>query len=156
MGSGHHQPSGDEEKIKKEENQKEVEIKLCSKNHIKRINTLDVPLVRYQRLFLKWTRGEMNQMVQRTRKLMTMDKALDLRDDVDRLCVSRKEGGGELICIEDNVDASIQRLKDYIEKRGERLIKASRNNTDNTRTNRTTINRKQKWEEDNSMKVLSD
>ncbi len=38
------------------------------------------------------------------------------RDDVDRLYVSRKEGGRGLASIEDSVDASIQRLEDYIEK----------------------------------------
>ena len=42
---------------------------------------------------------------------MTMHKALHPRDDVDRLYVSRKEGGRGLASIEDSVDASIQRLK---------------------------------------------
>ena len=46
-------------------------------------------------------------MNQRTRKLMTMNKALHPRDDVDRLYVSRKEGGRGLTCIEDSADASI-------------------------------------------------
>ena len=32
-------------------------------------------------------------MDQRTRKLMTMHKVLHLRDDVNRLYLSRKEGG---------------------------------------------------------------
>ena len=86
-------------------------------------------------------------MNQRTRKLMTLRKALHPRDDVNRLYVSRKEGGRELTCIEDSVDASTQRLEDCIQKRGGRLITAIRNNTDNIRNNRTTINRKQKWEE---------
>ena len=47
-------------------------------------------------------------MDQRTRKLMTMYKALHPRDDVDRLYVSRKKGGRELDSIEDSVDASMQ------------------------------------------------
>ena len=86
-------------------------------------------------------------MDQRTRKLMTMHKALHSRDDVDRWYMSRKERGRGLASIDDRVYASIQRLEDYIEKRGGRLIKATRNNTDNTRTNGTEIARKQKWEE---------
>ena len=49
--------------------------------------------------------------------------------------------------IEDSVDASIQRLEDYIEKRGGRLITATRNNTDETRIHRTEITRIQKREE---------
>ena len=46
-----------------------------------------------------------------------MHKAFHPRDDVDRLDVSRKEVGRGLTSIEDSVDASIQRLEDYIEKR---------------------------------------
>ena len=89
-----------------------LETKLSSRNLIKGINTWAVPLVRYSGPFLKWTRDELKQMDQRTRKLMTMHKALHPRDDVDRLYVSRKEGGRGLASIEDSVDASIRRLED--------------------------------------------
>ena len=41
----------------------------------------------------------------------------------------------------------IQRLEDYIQKRGGRLITATRNNTNDAKTNGATITRKQKWEE---------
>ena len=44
---------------------------------------------------------------------MTLPKTLHLKDDIDRLHVSSK-GGWAYAGIEDNVDASIQRLKDYI------------------------------------------
>ena len=73
-----------------------------------------------------------------------MHKADHPRDVYDRRYVSRKEVGRGLASIEDTVDASIQRLGDYIEKHGERLI---RNDSDNTKTNKKTITRKQKWEE---------
>ena len=135
------------EKILKEcprKTRKLLETKLYGRSLIKMINTRAAPLVRYSEPFLKWTR-ELKQMSQRTRKLMTMHKALHPRDDVERLYVSIKERSG-LISIENSVNASIQRLGDYIQKRGERLITATRNNTDNTRINRTEIIRKQKWE----------
>ena len=61
--------------------------------------------------------------------------------------VSRKEGGRGLASIEDSVDASIQRLEDYIEKHDGGLITAIRNDTDNTMDHRMTITRKQKWAE---------
>ena len=78
-------------------------------------------------------------MDQRTRKLMTMHKALHPKDDVDRLYVSRKEGGRGLASIEDKVDAAlVQQLEDYIEKRRGKLITATRNNTNDTRISRTT------------------
>ena len=94
-------------------------------------------------------------MDQRSRKLMTMHKALHLRDDVDRLYVSRKEGGRGPASIEENVDASIRRLEGYIEKHEGGLITAVRNDNDNTMDNKMTKTRKQKWE-NNCMGVLKD
>ena len=72
----------------------------------------------------KWTKA--------TRKLITMHKALHPRDDIDRLYVSRKEGGRGITSIEDSVNASIQQLKDYIEKHERGLITAIRNDKNNT------------------------
>ena len=138
------------EKIKKEyftRSRKLLETKFSSRNLVKGINTWAVSLVRYSGLLLKWTREELKQMDQRTRKLMNMHKALHPRDGVDRLHVARKEGRRELSSLEESVDASIQRLQNYIQTRGGRLITAARNDTDNTRGNRTTITRQQKWEE---------
>ena len=45
----------------------------------------------------------------------------------------------DLSAIEDSIDASIQRLENYIQKRGGILMTPTRINTDNMRTNRTTI-----------------
>ena len=73
-----------------------------------------------------------------------MYKALHPRDDVDKLYVSRKERGRELTSIEDNVNASIQKHEDYINKRRRRLITTIRNNTSSTSINRTKIAIKQK------------
>ena len=87
------------------------------------------------------------QMDQRTKKLKTMHKALHPYDGVDRLYVSWENGGRGLTSIEDSVDASIQWLEDYIEKHEGGLVIATRNDTDKTKTNKTTISRKLKWEE---------
>ena len=131
-------------KIQKEylcRTRKLLETKLCSWNLIKGINTWAVPVVTYFGPFLKWTRNELKEVDLRTRKLMTMHKALQSRDDVDRLYVLRKEGGRGFASIEDSVDASI-RLKDYIQKHDGWLIIAIWNDTDNTMDNRMTITRK--------------
>ena len=80
------------DKIRKEylrKTRKLLETKLSSRNLIKGINTWAVHLIRFSEPFLKWTRDELKQMDQRTRKLMTMHKALHPRDDVDRLYVPR-------------------------------------------------------------------
>ena len=55
--------------------------------------------------------------------------------------------------IENSVDTAIYPFEDYIEKRRGRLITTARSKTDNERTE---INWKQKWGENNSMDVLSD
>ena len=108
-----------------------LETKLSSRNLIQGINTSQV---------------ELKQIDQRTRKLMTMNQALHPRDDVDRLYISRKEGGRGLASIEDTVDASIQRVEDYQEKHERGLIIAIRNDTDKTIDDRMTTIRKQQWE----------
>ena len=41
--------------------------------------------------------------------------------------MSRKKGGSELIIIEDSVDTSIKRFKDYIKKSEEKLFTAASN-----------------------------
>ena len=121
-----------------------LETKLNCRNLIKGINNWAMRLVRYSGPFLKRTRDELKQMDQRTRKLMTMHKALNPRDNVDRLYVSRKEGGRGLTSIEDSADASIQRLEVYIQKHDGGLITAIINDNHNTMDNRMTITRKQK------------
>ena len=55
---------------------------------------------------------------------MTMHKALHPRNDINRLYVSRNEGGRGLASIEDSVDELIQKLEDYIKKYGGGLITA--------------------------------
>ena len=85
-----------------------------------------------------------------------MHKALHRRDDVDRRYVSRKEGGRRLASIEDSVDATIQRLDDYIEKHERGLITAIRNDTDHTIDDRMTTSRKQNVRKNNSMAALND
>ena len=133
------------DKIQKEylrRTRKLLETKRSSRSLIKGINTWAVQLVRYSGPFLKWTRVE--QMDQRTRKLMTIHKALHPRDDVDWLYVLRKEGARGLACIEDSADALIQRLEDYLQKHDGWLITTIRNDSDNTIDNRITITRKQK------------
>ena len=82
-----------------------LETKLYSWNVIKVINTWAVPLVRYSEPFLKWTREKLKEMDSRTRKLMTMNKALHSRDDVERLYASREREKGFAASIEDSVDA---------------------------------------------------
>ena len=70
-----------------------------------------------------------------------MHKILLPRDDFDRLY------GKGIASIKDSVDASIQRLEDYIKKCRGRLITATLNNTDKSSIIRIKITRRQQWEE---------
>ena len=126
------------EKIRKEyfrQTRKLLETKLCHRNLFKGIDTWMVFGLRYSGPFLKWTREELRQIDQWTRKMMTMHKALHLWNDIDKLYVSKNEGGRGLANIEENVDVLI-RLEDYIKKSKERLITATRKGTDTIKINR--------------------
>ena len=50
----------------------------------------------------------------RTRKLMTMHRALNPKSDVARIYLSRKEGGRGLISVEDTVKLAILGLERYL------------------------------------------
>ena len=90
--------------------------------------------------------GTIFEMDQWTRNLMMIQKVLHLRDDINKLYVLRKKGRIDIASIEDSMESSIWRLKDYIKKIKERLITVTRNNTDSIMVNET-ITRKQRWEE---------
>ena len=47
---------------------------------------------------------------------MTILKAVHLKEDTERLYVSRKKGGRGLVSIEDCVDISTGRFEDFIKK----------------------------------------
>ena len=111
--SWHHQTRGDKRKKIQKYTSGERETKLYNWNLLKGITTWAVLLVRHSGIFLKWMWEELQKIDNKTRKLMMMHKAFHNRDDVDRLYVSRNEGRG-FASIQDSVNASIQRLEDYI------------------------------------------
>ena len=55
-----------------------------------------------------------------------MHKTLHPLDNVDRLYLLRKEGGRVVTSIQDIVDTSIQRLEEYIQYHGRKLITTTR------------------------------
>ena len=119
------------EKVNKEylrRTKKVLKSKLNGGNSIAAINTWAVSLLRYSAAFLKWTREELRAIDRQTRKMMTMYRALHPRDSVDRLYLSRKEGGRGLISIEDCVDIAELSLKEYVMRSKEKIISAARGN----------------------------
>ena len=128
--SRHHQISSDErKKVRKKylgQSRKLLETKICNRNFITGISILKVPLGRYSR--------ELRQIDQRTRKLMTFQKALYLRKEKEDSLASK---------------AAWMHQEDYIKKNEERLIPAVKNICDNIKTSLSirTITKKKKWEE---------
>ena len=103
-----------------------LETKLNGGNIITEINTWAISLLRYSAAFLDWARAEFEQMDRRTRKFMTMHRALNPKSDVARIYLSRKEGGRGLISVEDIAKLAILGLERYALTIEEVLLIAAR------------------------------
>ena len=77
--------------------------KLNGNNKIKAINTWVVVIMRYDAGMLEWRFDEIKELDRKTQKLLTMHKGLQPKSNVDRLYVSRKEGGRGLMSCESTV-----------------------------------------------------
>ena len=91
------------DKVKKEyygRVRKALETKLNSGNVFKAINTWAVSVVRYSAAFLGWSRLQLEEIGRRTRKLLTMHNGFHPKSNVDRLYLSRSEGGRGLIGVQ--------------------------------------------------------
>lgn len=109
------------EKVRKEyykRLRKVLESKLNGGNIVKAMNTWAVAAVRYTAGILDWTVDELKNMDRKTRKLMTMNRALHPKADVDRLYVSRDQGGRGMVSIEECVRIEECSLSDYIKRTG--------------------------------------
>ena len=103
-----------------------LETKLNGGNIITEINTWAISLLRYSAAFLDWARAEFEQMDRRTRKFMTMHRALNPKSDVARIYLSRKERGRGLISVEDIAKLAILGLERYALTSEEVLLIAAR------------------------------
>ena len=101
--------------------------------------TRAVLLVIYSGPFLKWSREELKQIDQRTRKLMALMACIPEMTLKDYMCQEKREKD-DLTALKRTLT---QRLEDYIEKRSARLITATRN----TMITRMEISRKHKSKE---------
>ena len=70
--------------------------------------------------------------------------------------MSRREEGKGYTSNEECADALIQRIEDYMEKFGGRLITATRNKTNDTMISRAILTRKQKSDERQHYEHFSD
>ena len=100
-----------------------LKSKLSGGNQISAINTYAVPVVTYTAGIIDWTKEELRQMDTKTRKKMTMYKALHPRADIDRLYLARKKGGRGLLSVESMVNLEKTSLAEYACNSPEPLMK---------------------------------
>ena len=74
------------------------------KHKVKKIWAVSV--VRYSAAFLGWSRLQIEEIDRRTRKLLTMHNGFYPKSNVDRLYLSRSEGGRGLIRVQDTADVA--------------------------------------------------
>ena len=82
--------------------------------------------MRYGAGIMKWTKSELDEVDRKTRKVMTINKELHPRSDVNRLYVSRMERGRGLIECKMCVKAKGNSLGWYVKHYIEPLIVAVR------------------------------
>ena len=112
------------DKVKKEyykRVRKVLETKLNSGNVFKAINTWSVSVVKY----LGRSSFHLEEIDTRMRKLLTMHNGFHPKSNVDRLYLSRIEGGRGLIGVQDTVETAILGLRNNVRNSKERLLIAA-------------------------------
>ena len=103
-----------------------MKSRISGRNKILTINTWAVSLMRYGAGIMKWTKRELDEINRKTRKVMAMTQELHFRSDVDKLSVSRMEGGKGLIKWKICVKGEENSLRWYVKHHIEPLISAIR------------------------------
>ena len=83
-------------------------------NKVIATNVFAVPIVTYGYGILDWTKQEIRNLDITTRKVMNMANSLNRRSDVDRIYVSRKQGGRGLRNLEDEYVKRIVGLNQHL------------------------------------------
>ena len=91
-----------------------VKLKLDGGNIISVISLGVVFIVRYGAEIISWTKMELEELDQKTRKLMAMYGAHHPKADVDRLYLQRCERGRGLVRLEDCVQVEVHNLEKYL------------------------------------------
>ena len=73
---------------------------------------------------IEWAQAELEDLDQKTRKLMSAHHALHPQSDVDRLYLPRQAGGRGLLQIRQTVEEKKRALNDLIKNSSEHALKA--------------------------------
>ena len=119
--------SGMEEIVQKEyycRVRKILKSKLNGGNTIATINSRAVLIARHGAGIINWSKNELEEIDRKTRELLTTHRSFHPQADIDRLFMSRKEGGRGQISTEDSVYAESESLSQYVDKSKERVMQA--------------------------------
>ena len=78
-----------------------LKAKLNGKNKLKAMNTWPVAFLKYGFGILEWDVEDIKRLDRKMSKSLTMRKGLHPKSDLDRLYLSRKDGGRGLLSCED-------------------------------------------------------
>ena len=95
-----------------------LKSKLKGGNIIQAINVRAVSIIRYGAGIINWRVDALKAVDRKTRKLLTIYRALHPQADVDRLYYKRADGGRGLISVEDCVEIEVNSLYSYVERSG--------------------------------------
>ena len=71
---------------------------------------------------VRWRFDELKELDRKTRKFLTMHKGLHPKSDVNRLYVSRKEGGRGLVSCESTIRGEVNNIGWYFKNSNESLL----------------------------------
>ena len=80
---------------------KVAESTLNGQNKIQAFNTWAIPILRYTGGIMDWTKENLHKLDRKTRKILTMNRMLHPKADVDRIYLPRQSGGRGLMSAED-------------------------------------------------------
>ena len=98
-----------------------LQTSLDSKNTIQAINTFAVPSISYGFTILDWSITELEEIDRETRNMLKKYHLLHVNSDVDRLYISRKNGGRGLLNITDLYKSQIITYSSYLSNSTEQL-----------------------------------
>jgi len=99
---------------------------LSARNKIHAIGSLAVAVLRYSFGIVTWHQEELQKLVRKTRKLLTMHGQHHPKADVDRLYIPRKQGGRGLMQLEAAQEVEITKLVEYVDRKEDPLIQVVR------------------------------
>jgi hypothetical protein len=105
-----------------------LSTELRAKNKMQAIGSLAIPVLRYSFGIINWHQEEIQKLDRKTRKMLTIHGQHHTKADIDRLYVTRKDGGRGLMQIEGAYITEVTKLKEYVEHTEDPLMQIVRTN----------------------------